>query len=67
MPGSFIVLRFEPVDPAMVYIDSMAGDLFLEEEAEIVRHNMIFEHLRAVALSPSDTVALLISLSEELQ
>lgn len=31
MPGSFIVLDFaDPADQSIVYIDSMAGDLFLE-------------------------------------
>ncbi|TMR99778.1 helix-turn-helix domain-containing protein [Nonomuraea basaltis] len=66
MPGSFIILRFGAIGPDIVYIDSMGGDLFLEEEAELIRHNMVFEHLRAVALSPSDTAALLTSLSEDL-
>ncbi|WP_343949443.1 helix-turn-helix transcriptional regulator [Nonomuraea longicatena] len=65
MPGSFIILRFGPQDPDVVYIDSMAGDLFLEEETDLIRHNMMFEHLRAVALSPSDTLALLASLINE--
>lgn len=65
MPGSFIILRFGPIAPDIVYIDSMGGDLFLEEEAELIRHNMVFEHLRAIALSPSDTAALLTSLAED--
>ncbi|MEV4216739.1 helix-turn-helix transcriptional regulator [Nonomuraea sp. NPDC049725] len=65
MPGSFIILRFGMIAPDIVYIDSMGGDLFLEEEAELIRHNMVFEHLRAVALSPSDTVTLLTSLGED--
>ncbi|MFI6736314.1 helix-turn-helix domain-containing protein [Nonomuraea sp. NPDC050451] len=65
MPGSFIILRFGVIAPDIVYIDSMGGDLFLEEEAELIRHNMVFEHLRAVALSPSDTATLLKALSED--
>jgi transcriptional regulator with XRE-family HTH domain len=67
MPGSFVILRFGPIAADIVYIDSMGGDLFLEEEAELTRHNMVFEHLRAVALSPSDTTALLTSLSDSHQ
>ncbi|WP_425434765.1 hypothetical protein [Nonomuraea jiangxiensis] len=42
----------------------MGGDLFLEEETELIRHDLTFEHLRAVTLSPTDTTALLRSLSE---
>lgn len=60
MPGSFIVLDFpEAADQNIVYIDSMAGDLFLEEESEISRYRTIFEHLRAVALRPDESVSLL--------
>ncbi|WP_328594763.1 helix-turn-helix domain-containing protein [Actinomadura macrotermitis] len=57
MPGSFVVMNF-PADPSVVYIDSMAGDLFLEEEAEVRRYSGIYEHLRAVALSPAVSVDL---------
>jgi transcriptional regulator with XRE-family HTH domain len=65
MRGSFIILRFGPQDPDVVYIDSMAGDLFLDEEADLITYNMTFEHLRAVALSPSDTLTLLAALINE--
>ncbi|MGV9533961.1 helix-turn-helix domain-containing protein [Streptosporangium sandarakinum] len=65
MPGSFIVLKFPSDDPDVIYIDSMAGDLFLEEKADIQRYNSICEHLRAIALSPNDTTALIASLRED--
>lgn len=58
MPGSFVVMDFA-TDPNVVYIDSMAGDLFLEEESEVRRYTGIYEHLRAVALSPRDSVELM--------
>ena len=38
--------------PDVIYIDSMAGDLFLEAEADVRRYRLVFEHLRAVAASP---------------
>jgi transcriptional regulator with XRE-family HTH domain len=60
MPGSFIVLEFpDPADRSLVYLDSMAGDLFLEDNGEIRRYILMFEHLRAAALRPGETVALL--------
>lgn len=65
MPGSFIVLKFNADDPDVIYIDSMAGDLFLEKETDIRRYNQICEHLRAIALSPADTTALFASLRED--
>lgn len=65
MPGSFAIIKFPgDEDPDVVYIDSMAGDLFLETEPEIQRFTLAFEHLRAVALSPADSQALIASIAE---
>jgi transcriptional regulator with XRE-family HTH domain len=56
MPGSFVVMSFaDPADPEIVYLDSMAGDLFLETEGDIRRFGSVFDHLRATALSPQDS------------
>ncbi len=66
MPGSFVVMRFlDPADPEVVYVDSMAGDLFLEEEVDIRRFTLAFEHLRAVALSPAASAALAAAIAGE--
>ncbi|MEV8475180.1 helix-turn-helix transcriptional regulator [Streptomyces sp. NPDC051173] len=68
MPGSFVLMSFPEVeDPEIIYIDSMAGDLFLEAEADVRRYGAIFDNLRAVALSPDDTSSLIASLAKELQ
>jgi transcriptional regulator with XRE-family HTH domain len=59
MSGEFVILRFEePVGADVVYIESMAGDLFLEEPSDISRYAAMFEHLRALALPPDESVAL---------
>jgi transcriptional regulator with XRE-family HTH domain len=64
MPGSFIVLEFpDPADQSLVYIDSMAGDLFLEDDREIRRYILMFEHLRAAALRPDESVTLLAAIA----
>ena len=56
MPGSFVVMDFpDAADPALVYIDSMAGDLFLEREPDVRRYTVIFEHLQALALDPANS------------
>jgi transcriptional regulator with XRE-family HTH domain len=66
MPGSFIVLEFpDPADQSLVYLDSMAGDLFLEDDMEIRRYILMFEHLRAAALRPDESAALLAGIVEE--
>jgi transcriptional regulator with XRE-family HTH domain len=65
MPGSFMVLTFAD-DPSVVYIDSMAGDLFLEEPAEVRRYSGLYEHLRALADNPDATMQLLTRVASEL-
>ena len=59
MPGSFILLEFgDAAIPDVIYVDTMAGELFLEEEADVRRYRLIFEHLRAVAASPEASLSL---------
>jgi len=68
MPGQFIVLDFaDAVDTDLIYIDSMAGDLFLESDADIARYRAVFDHLVAVALSPNDSAALVAEIASKLK
>lgn len=60
MTGSFVHMDFpDPADPELVYVDTPAGDLFLESEPEIRRYKSMFEHLQAVAVGPDDSADLL--------
>ena len=62
MPGSFILLRFgDAAIPDVIYVDTMAGELFLEEVADVRRYKLVFEHLRAVAASPEASLSLVTS------
>lgn len=66
MPGSFVLMDFpNPVDQDVVYIDTMAGDLFLEKEADLRRYRLLFEHLRAVASSLDETTRMLATLTDD--
>ena len=66
MPGSFVFLQFaEPAIPDVIYVDSMAGELFLEEEGDVRRYRLVFEHLRAVAASPDASRSLIASIVAE--
>jgi transcriptional regulator with XRE-family HTH domain len=57
MEGSFLILDFPmPEDPAIAYVDSPAGDLFIERPADVERFRVTFEHLQAAALSPAASV-----------
>lgn len=51
MDGSFIVVGFaEPSDPEVVYVTCSSASLFLENQDELSRCALIFNHLRATAL-----------------
>jgi transcriptional regulator with XRE-family HTH domain len=65
MSGAFVRLNFGTAAPDIVCVESLAGDIFLESEAEIDRYGMVFDHLRAMALSPRDTRAMIATLIAE--
>ena len=56
MPGSCIVMSFaDPFDAPLVYLDSLAGDLFLETADDVERFSATFERIAAQALTPART------------
>ncbi|WP_406231444.1 helix-turn-helix domain-containing protein [Nocardia sp. NBC_01009] len=60
MAGSFTLLDFpNPADPELVYVEGIAGDELIEGHTEIRRFGVIFDQLRAMALSPRDSIALI--------
>jgi len=67
MQGAFVLMDFsDPMDTDLIHIDSMAGDLFLESDADISRYTSIFDNLRAVAPSPDDSTAIVAELANEI-
>jgi transcriptional regulator with XRE-family HTH domain len=68
MQGSFVIMDFpHRSDPEIIYVDSMAGDLFLDADADVRRYTLVFDTLRAQALSPDDTAALIRTVAIEHQ
>lgn len=66
MSGAFVVMMFaKEIGQDVVYLDSMAGDLFLEEESEVERYRLVFEHLRAAALSPTASADLIAGIASD--
>jgi hypothetical protein len=62
MPGPFAHMEFrDKLDPELVYVDTLAGDIFLEADEDIRWSRDIFDHLRAGALSPADSARLIAS------
>ena len=57
--GPFIILDFsEPTDPSVVYVETLAGDLYFEEYADVDRYTLAFDRLFAAVLHPDDSVRL---------
>ncbi|WP_028662890.1 helix-turn-helix domain-containing protein [Saccharomonospora halophila] len=57
MEGPFLILGFpEQADPDVVYVDSTSSGLYLEMESDVRRYALMFDHLRAAALKPDDSV-----------
>ncbi|WP_158882752.1 helix-turn-helix domain-containing protein [Amycolatopsis anabasis] len=60
MEGPFLILSFpEPADPDVVYVDNTPSGLYLEMPPEIRRYSMMYDHLRAAALRPDDSLGLI--------
>jgi hypothetical protein len=55
--GSFMILGFHESDLDVVYVDAATGGLYIEKPEDIARYTWVFDHVRAAALSPRDTVA----------
>lgn len=52
MSGQFWILEFEsPDDPALVYVETASGDLFVEDPHLVERYMLRFNHVRGAALS----------------
>lgn len=58
--GPFVILEFpESTDPAVVYVETLAGDIYLEERADVNCYTLAFDRLVAAALHPDDSLRLI--------
>lgn len=60
MLGSFTLLDFpDPADPELVYVEGIANDELIEGHPEVRRYGVMFDQLRAMALSPRDSLEMI--------
>lgn len=59
LKNPFTLLEFRPPQSSVVYVESTAGDLYLERIAELDRHEESLQYLRAAALDPESSVHLI--------
>jgi transcriptional regulator with XRE-family HTH domain len=63
--GPFYLLDFPGEDPPTAYVDSPAGNIFLDKPHQVRRWSEAFDQLRAEAISPSDSREMIATLSAE--
>ena len=59
MEGAFSVLHFDPEDPAVGYVESPAGEVYVEAADQVRNLILLFERLAGACLSPEESVALI--------
>lgn len=66
MDGAFEILRFpDAADPDVVYLQYRRGSIYLEDSADVAAYAELFDHLRARALGPDESRAMIAHLAGE--
>ncbi len=55
LKNAFTLLQFTPPQWPVVFVESMAGDLYLERDGDLVEHEESLQHLPAGALDPDSS------------
>jgi transcriptional regulator with XRE-family HTH domain len=64
MLGSFTVMQFpDPADRDVVYLEAETGGLYLEKPEDVRRYSLMVDYLRAQALGPAESRALIAHLA----
>lgn len=64
LEGPFTILEFDEPDPAVGYVESQAGDVYVEAADQVRSLTLNFERLTEVALSPEESVAFIAASKE---
>jgi transcriptional regulator with XRE-family HTH domain len=59
MESSFDILEFGSVTPSLVYVEGLAGNMYLERPQDLQRYKQVFDHLRDTALTPQESIELM--------
>ncbi|MGW4237054.1 helix-turn-helix domain-containing protein [Streptomyces sp. NPDC004749] len=66
--GGFVVFGFPSEHEAdIVCVENMTGTLYMDEPGECAAYGVAFDHLRATALSPDDSLTLIRHVAQELE
>jgi transcriptional regulator with XRE-family HTH domain len=68
MDGPFYLIRFpEKTDRDMVYLEHAGMEHWLDDDDAVALHMSLFDHLRAAALKPDDSLKLLVERLQDLE
>jgi hypothetical protein len=68
LEGSFMILGFSArAEQDVVYLDAATGGVYVEKTEDIDRYASVFDHVRAAALSPKDSIALITDATKNLR
>ncbi|MFI0445128.1 helix-turn-helix domain-containing protein [Actinomadura sp. 6N118] len=68
LSGTFSIMKFPGrYDTDVVYLETMTGSLYAEDESHVHRYNLAFNQLRAIALGPDESVELIVNRAEQLK
>jgi transcriptional regulator with XRE-family HTH domain len=68
LEGSFTILGFpQPTDHDVVYLDAASGGVYVEKPADIALYATAFDHIRAAALSPKDSLPLMMRIADAMR
>ncbi|MFC4530088.1 helix-turn-helix domain-containing protein [Sphaerisporangium dianthi] len=67
LSGPFVILDFPTPQffAPIIYLETAATALYLEETEEIARYTLMFDHLRAIALGPAESARFIQSVQSE--
>lgn len=64
--GQYTILEFpEASDSTVIYLEGGTSDLYLEKPHDVQHYSVMYEHLRAQALSPQETREFVLRIAQE--
>jgi hypothetical protein len=68
LEGSFTILGFARTgEHNVVYLDATTGGVYVEKAQDVERYAAVFDHVRAAALSPKDSVLFITDAAKNLR
>jgi transcriptional regulator with XRE-family HTH domain len=66
LESNFNLLELPGLTPGVVFVEGLIGSVYLEKAADLDRYLKIFECLQTIALSPKDTINVIVKIRDQL-